>query len=196
MSISFLITFLINEIFIYNKTSYLLIFSIFIFNSISILFFVLELEFIAITFSMIYVGGIAVMFLFLIMVVDVNLENSEGSKIRKSSLVPCFFISFLSIFIVFMLMFNFDVYLFNSLDFIEISNDVIFRNLSINVGDYFFFQHSLLAINSIDIWVLSIVLFKSFYLLLILIAMYLFVAIIVSLIFCSNVFERNLVIRL
>src|ERR1700722_3990359 len=125
--ISFLIAFLINEIFIHNKIFYLLIFSIFIFNSISILFFALELEFIAITFSMIYVGGIAVMFLFLIMVVDVNLENSVDLKIRKTSLFFYFFISFLSIFIVFMLMLNFDVCIFNSLVFVGISsNDVIF----------------------------------------------------------------------
>jgi NADH:ubiquinone oxidoreductase subunit 6 (subunit J) len=182
--------------FVYNKTSYLLIFSIFAFNSISVLFFVLELEFIAITFSMIYVGGIAVMFLFLIMLVDVNLENSEGSKIKELSNIPYFLIPVLSISIVYILLLNFDVYLFNSLDFIEASNDLIALNFSINVGDTFFLQQQLLAINSIDIWILSVVLFKSFYLLVILIAMYLFVAIIVSLIFCSNVFEKNLTIRL
>ena len=196
ISISFLIAFLINEIFIYNKTSYLLIFSIFIFNSVSVLFFILELEFIAITFSMIYVGGIAVMFLFLIMVVDVNVENSEGSKIKELSVLPCLLIPALSIITVYLLMINFDAYLFNSLDFIEIASDLIAVNFSINVSDSFFLHQQLLAINSVDIWILSIVLFKSFYLLIILIAMYLFVAIIVALIFCSNIFEKDLILRL
>src|ERR1700758_1578311 len=101
--ISFLIAFLINNFFIYNKTSYLLIFSIFIFNSISILFFILELEFIAITFSMIYVGGIAVMFLFLILVVDVNIENVEGSKIISLKFLPCIVISLITLVIIEML---------------------------------------------------------------------------------------------
>ena len=95
--ISLVISLLINNFFIYNKTSYLLIFSIFIFNSISILFFVLELEFIAITFSMIYVGGIAVMFLFLILVVDVNIENVEGSKIVNLKLLPSFLIALVTV---------------------------------------------------------------------------------------------------
>jgi|SRR5579872_557109 len=151
MCVSFLITFLINKAFIYNKTSYLLMFSIFIFNSITVLFFILELEFIAITFSMIYVGGIAVMFLFLIMVVDVNVENAEGSIIRTRTLVPCFFIAFSSVFITFILMNNFDVHLFNSLEFVEISGDLIAANFSVDVGDYYFFQHHLLAINSVDL---------------------------------------------
>ena len=39
---------------------------------------------------MIYVGGIAVMFFFLILVVDVNIENVEGSKIVELKLLPCF----------------------------------------------------------------------------------------------------------
>src|SRR3984885_11655770 len=115
ISISFLIAFLINEMFVHNKIFYLLIFSIFIFNSISILFFALELEFIAITFSMIYVGGIAVMFLFLIMVVDVNIENVEGSKIVELKLLPCFFISILTVIITEMLILNFDIFIFNTI---------------------------------------------------------------------------------
>jgi len=151
MSISFLMVFLINSIFLYNKTSYLLIFSIFIFNSVSVLFFILELEFVAITFSMIYVGGIAVMFLFLIMVIDVNVENTEGSKIKKSSISPNFLIPILSIIVVQILMINFDVYLFNSLDFIEVSSDLIALNFSIDVSDSFLLHHQLLAINSVDI---------------------------------------------
>jgi NADH-ubiquinone/plastoquinone oxidoreductase subunit 6 len=183
--------------FVYNKISYLLTFSIFAFSSISVLFFVLELEFIAITFYMIYVGGITVMFLFLITLVDVNLENPEGSKIKKFSNTLYFLIPVLSINIVYMLLLlSFDAYLLNFLNFIEASSDLIALNFSISVGDIFFLQQQLLAFNSIDIWILNVILFKPFYLLIILIAMYLFVAIIVSLIFCSNVFEKNLIIRL
>jgi NADH:ubiquinone oxidoreductase subunit 6 (subunit J) len=100
---------------------------------------------------MVYVGGIAVMFLFLIMVVDVNIENVEGSVVKRFSIFPCIVISLLSISIVFLLMINLDVYLFNSLDFVEVCGDSIARNFSINVGDYFLFQHQLLAMNSIDL---------------------------------------------
>jgi hypothetical protein len=49
--------------------------------------------------------------------------------------------------------------------------------------------------NSIDLWVLSILFFKSFYILLILLAFYLTLAIVVSLIFCSNTFEKFINIR-
>jgi NADH:ubiquinone oxidoreductase subunit 6 (subunit J) len=192
--ISFLIAFLINNFFIYNKTSYLLIFSIFIFNSISILFFILELEFIAITFSMIYVGGIAVMFLFLILVVDVNIENVEGSKIITLKLLPCFIIALVTIVTVQLLVINFDAFTFNTLDFIEFSSDLINFNFYINLDEIFIYNQ-LGIFNAIDLWILSISLFKSFSILIILVAIYLFVAIIVSLIFCSNVFEKNLNIK-
>ena len=148
--ISFLIAFLINNFFIYNKTSYLLIFSIFIFNSISVLFFILELEFIAITFSMIYVGGIAVMFLFLILVVDVNIENVEGSKIVELKLLPCFIIALITVVIVQLLIFNFDAFTFNTIDFIEFVADLINFNFYINLNEFFIYNQ-LAVYNSIDL---------------------------------------------
>src|SRR5271155_5741213 len=114
--INILIAFYMNKVFLYNKTSYLLIGSIFLFMFVSIIFFTLELEFLAITFSMIYVGGIAVMFLFLILVVDVNIENVEGTKLVELKFVNCLIISLISIVLTFVLYINFDIFLFNEVE--------------------------------------------------------------------------------
>src|SRR5271163_4958476 len=94
-----ILSYLINYIFLLNRTSFLLISSIFIFLSCSIIFFILELEFLAIAFSIVYVGGIAIMFLFLILTVDVRIENAEGRllvpDIRISILIASFIFYFL-----------------------------------------------------------------------------------------------------
>ena len=126
--VSLLLIYILNNVFLYHKTSYLLITSIFVFVGISFLFFYLELEFLAITFSMVYVGGIVVMFLFLIMTVDVNIQNVEGTKILELNKSACLFISFLSLMIVLLLFFNLDVFLFNTIDFSYIVEDSIEEN--------------------------------------------------------------------
>jgi NADH-ubiquinone/plastoquinone oxidoreductase subunit 6 len=193
LSISFLITFLINNAFIYSKTSYLLIFSIAAFSSISsVLLSVLELEFIAITFFMMYAVGTVIVFLFLIMLVDVNLEKPKDSKPKKLNNISYFLVLALNINIIYTLLQNFDIYFRKSLGFIKAFNDLIALNFSIKMDDTFSLQHQLLTVNFADIWILSAMLFEPFFLLVILIVMYLFVAIIVSLIFCSDTFKKDL----
>jgi NADH:ubiquinone oxidoreductase subunit 6 (subunit J) len=111
-----LIAYFVNSVFFYNKTSYILIGSIFLFVFSSMLFFILELEFLAIIFSMIYVGGIAVMFLFLILVVDVNIENVEGTKLTKVKKIDCLLISIFSFVLTFILLAATDPLIFSNLD--------------------------------------------------------------------------------
>jgi NADH:ubiquinone oxidoreductase subunit 6 (subunit J) len=97
----------------------LLISSIFVFLSCSILFFILELEFLAIAFCIVYVGGITVMFLFLILTVDVGIENAEGRlsipDVRVSLLITCFVFYFL-----WLLLASYDPIMFNIFNEIDI----------------------------------------------------------------------------
>ena len=201
--VNILVAFFMNKIFLYNKTSYLLIGSIFLFMFASIIFFTLELEFLAITFSMIYVGGIAVMFLFLILVVDVNIENVEGTKLVDLKFVDCLIISLISIILTFILYINFDIFLFNEVEIFFIDNVFEYNNSNYLYNEfletlydlYFIQNYPLNLVNFLDLWILSFILFKSFYVVLMLMAYYLFVAIVVSLIFCSNTFEKFINIR-
>ena len=114
-----ILSYLINYIFLLNRTSFLLISSIFIFLSCSIIFFILELEFLAIAFSIVYVGGIAIMFLFLILTVDVRIENAEGRllvpDIRISILIASFIFYFL-----WLLLSSYDPAIFNTFNTVDI----------------------------------------------------------------------------
>jgi NADH:ubiquinone oxidoreductase subunit 6 (subunit J) len=70
------LVFFINKTLSVDKTAYLLVLSIFIFLLAGALLFFLELEFLAVSFVMVYVGGIAIIFIFLIIVLEARLENT------------------------------------------------------------------------------------------------------------------------
>jgi len=72
----FFFVFFINKVLSVEKTAYLLVLSIFIFLTAGALLFFLELEFLAVSFVMVYVGGIAIIFIFLIIVLEARLENT------------------------------------------------------------------------------------------------------------------------
>ena len=77
LAFNIVLSFLINAIFCFNRTVYVLLVSILSALSTSIVYIVLEFEFLGLVFATVYVGGIAVMFLFLILTVDVRVENNE-----------------------------------------------------------------------------------------------------------------------
>ena len=72
-----ILIFFINIIFCFNRTVYVLLTSLLLFLLTSFIFIFFEFEFLGLIFGTVYVGGIAVMFLFLILTVDVRVENTE-----------------------------------------------------------------------------------------------------------------------
>jgi len=80
----FFFVFFINKVLSVEKTAYLLVLSIFIVLIAGALLFFLELEFLAVSFVMVYVGGIAIIFIFLIIVLEAKLENTVSFLTRYS----------------------------------------------------------------------------------------------------------------
>src|SRR5579862_7429586 len=67
-------------------------------------------EFLALSFSMIYIGGIAVMFLFLILVIDVKVDNTRKIVSRVSLiLLFSFLMASVVFYFVFFLLFDSNV---------------------------------------------------------------------------------------
>src|ERR1051325_7031624 len=88
-----ILIFIFNRIFGLSKTPYILVLSIFLFILVGVFLFFLELEFVATAFIIIYLGGIAVIFLFLIIVLDAKIENIVNYAISFDWLKNSFFVS-------------------------------------------------------------------------------------------------------
>jgi NADH-quinone oxidoreductase subunit J len=73
--LSFVLSVGVTTVFYFNKTIYTLLTSLFAFLFVSGYLLYISFEFLALAFVMTYIGGIAVMFLFLVLVVDVKDEN-------------------------------------------------------------------------------------------------------------------------
>jgi len=80
------------------------------FNATSLLF-ILGIEFVPVSFIVIYVGAIAVLFLFVLMML--NLKASELNQ-NNSLIMPILVILFFAFFIQYFLLFNNDFYCFNA----------------------------------------------------------------------------------
>jgi len=64
----------VNKVLCLSKTAHLLVLSIFLFLIVGVFLFFLELEFLATAFVLVYIGGIAVIFIFLVIVLESKLE--------------------------------------------------------------------------------------------------------------------------
>jgi len=99
---------------------------------------------------MVYVGGIVAMFLFLIMTVDVNIENVEGSKILKLNTLNYKLIALFSLCFSCFVFLNLDVFLFNTMDFFSLVEEYFLGYERIFQGmNYLNIQ--LFLIDSIDV---------------------------------------------
>lgn len=114
-----ILTYLLNKIFLFNRTIYTLLYAVIVFISISCYFIYLGFEFLGLSFFITYVGGIAVMFLFLIVVSDVKHENSKEIKkfMSKKDLYIVFLIFFCVIFFSLGFLLAYDFALFNDYEF-------------------------------------------------------------------------------
>lgn len=115
------LTYLVNSIFRLNKTVYILLYAVLVFIFISFYLIYLGFEFLALSFFITYIGGIAVMFLFLIIVLNVKLENSR--EIKKPFFKNYFYILLLNLILVvifsilFFWVYNYEM--FNSREFYQ-----------------------------------------------------------------------------
>jgi NADH:ubiquinone oxidoreductase subunit 6 (subunit J) len=116
--LSSVLVFFINIIFCFNRTVYILLTSLLLFLLTSFIFIFFEFEFLGLMFATIYVGGIAVMFLFLILTVDVRVENTERVFIwRQMVLSKLVFSIIFSMLFSFIFLYFCDPMMFASVDF-------------------------------------------------------------------------------
>ena len=166
----FFLCFLLNVIFYFNRTVYVLLGSLLAYFIAVALLFYCGMEFFGLVFLIILMGGISVMFLFILLIVDVRAENNKKSFYFHYS----FFVSLLfsTIFTSFLVYFY--LFIFNPKLSIEVFFDIIaFNNIN-------------------EIFIISFLLMAEHYALLLLIGFLLFLATITSLILAVNVFEKNL----
>ncbi len=187
-------SFIVNIIFIFNKTIYTLVTSVLVFLFVSIFLLFLDLEFLALSFSMIYVGGIAVMFLFLILIVDVKVENTKNifftnhNYLVLTVLTVCFSFFFSCLYIEI-----FDPFIFNTIYFqdIIVNNDFIQSNSIYFDFDILNFYY-ICDFNFSDLFILGVYLFRFCSFNILLIAIYLFIATIIAILLSLNIFEINI----
>jgi NADH-quinone oxidoreductase subunit J len=84
--ILFIITFLIifSSVMVITSSNsiYSMLFLILVFCNVSLLLFMLEVEFIAVILLIIYIGAIAVLFLFIIMMIDIKLVKFKTTFLK------------------------------------------------------------------------------------------------------------------
>jgi len=94
-------------------------------------------EFLALSFSMIYIGGIAVMFLFLILVIDVKVDNTRKIVSRVSLiLLFSFLMASVVFYFVFFVLNIYDPLQFNNFDFFLLFDS----NVKMSTGSLFDFR--------------------------------------------------------
>ena len=109
LMILFLSTFMcffINSVFRFNRTVFILLSSVLVFLFVSFFIIFLGFEFLGLVFATVYVGGIVVMFLFLILIVDVRVENTQKLVFKSKDffftlIFSIFFTLFFSIFFIY-----------------------------------------------------------------------------------------------
>lgn len=141
--LNIVLVFFINIIFCFNRTVYVLLTSLLLFLLTSFIFIFFEFEFLGLIFGTVYVGGIAVMFLFLILTVDVRVENNEKIFIWKQMILSKVIFS-----VVFSVIFSFaflyfcDPMLFASVDFYLYCNKKILFAWSLKNEPVYLLQQS------------------------------------------------------
>jgi len=189
-----ILSIIINIIFIFNKTIYTLVTSVLVFLFVSIFLLFLDLEFLALSFAMIYIGGIAVMFLFLILIVDVKVENTKKIFFTNNNyfILVCltlfFSFSFSCVYLLF-----FDPYLFNTIEFqnIVLSNNFIISNaiyFDFDILNYYYIQD----FDFSDLFILGVYFFRFCSFNILIIGFYLFISTIIAIFLCTSVFEINI----
>jgi hypothetical protein len=152
------------------------------------------LEFLALSFAMIYIGGIAVMFLFLILIVDVKVENTKKIFFTNNNyfILSCLTV-ILSFFFSCVYLFFFDPFLFNTVEFQDIilSDDFIISNsiyFEFDILNYYYIQD----FDFSDLFILGVYFFRFCSFNILLIAFYLFISTIIAIFLCTSVFEINI----
>jgi hypothetical protein len=128
------------------------------------------MEFFGLVFLIILMGGISVMFLFILLIVDVRAENNKKNfYFHYSFFISLFFsVSFTGLLVYFYL------FVFSP----RLRMDVFFDIIAFN--------------NINEIFIISFLLLAEHYALLLLVGFLLFLATITALILAVNVFEKNL----
>ena len=206
--LSIFMCFFINSIFRFNRTVFILLSSVLVFLFVSFFIVFLGFEFLGLVFATVYVGGIVVMFLFLILIVDVRVENTQKLIFRNKDF---FFTFFFSIFFIYnycpSLANNFSFYKFfndsqacsSSYEFLRISSFTGERNFDANnliiekIKKFFDIEHQtdVLLDNQIfdEIYMLGVIFPEQHGLLLCLAGLFLLIATIVAVILCLNIFN-------
>lgn len=188
-----ILSFIVNIIFIFNKTVYTLVTSVLVFLFVSIFLLFLDLEFLALSFAMIYIGGIAVMFLFLILIVDVKVENTKNIFFTNNYyFTAVVFTVFFSFFISVIYISFFDPFSFNSIYFQDIiKNDDFLLSNSINFNFDILNYYYICDFDFSDLFILGVYFFKFYSINILLIGAYLFIATTIAISLSTSVFELN-----
>jgi len=117
--------FFINSVFRFNRTVFILLSSVLVFLFVSFFIVFLGFEFLGLVFATVYVGGIVVMFLFLILIVDVRVENTQKLVFKSKDFffTLIFSIFFTLIFSIFFI-YNYCPILANNTTFFNFFNNV------------------------------------------------------------------------
>lgn len=217
-SLAIFMCFFFNSIFRFNKTVFILLASILVFLFVSFFIVLLGFEFLGLVFAMVYIGGIVVMFLFLILIVDVRVENTQKTVFNNNDFFFTFVLSFL--FTIFFSLFfylsycpllanNTSFYLFfnkaeicrsdvSFINFYKFNFEIDFDTSLLLKEEFKFrqFYNDDFVLNSVlnsfsfnEIDILGVTLFEQHGLLLCLIGLFLLIATIVAVILCLNIFN-------
>ena len=125
-----LILLFILYIFCLTKTAYILFFSILVFIVSFIYILYLELEFIGLVFIITYIGGIAVMFLFLVLVLN---TKQESKQLKIADIINIIFLwIFIAVIVLCLsviLSFIYDPFLFDDFLFYKYLREIWFENI-------------------------------------------------------------------
>jgi NADH:ubiquinone oxidoreductase subunit 6 (subunit J) len=187
---------------------------VFLFVSFFIVF--LGFEFLGLIFATVYVGGIIVMFLFLILIVDVRVENTQKLIFKnKDFFFTLFFSIFFTLFFSIFFIYNYCPTLGNTFHFYKFFNDAkicptactedFYLNLDeiqlagidttkdLIINKFFSFEYILDNFSDNldfdEIYMLGVIFPEQHGLLLCLIGLFLLIATIVAVILCLNIFN-------
>ena len=210
--LSIIMSFLINSIFRFNRTVFILLSSVLVFLFVSFFIVFLGFEFLGLIFATVYVGGIVVMFLFLILIVDVRVENTQKLIFKsKDFFFTLFFSVFFTLFFSVFFMYSYCPTVANTFHFYKFFNDsLIFPQVALQYEENFYhdqyeispelIEYKFFSLESVldnlfdytsfdEIEMLGIIFPEQHGLLLCLVGLFLLIATIVAVILCLNIFN-------
>jgi NADH:ubiquinone oxidoreductase subunit 6 (subunit J) len=194
--ISTFILFIITYTFNMSKTIYIMLFSILPVIMLSLFLLLNGFEFFSISIVTIYVGGIAVMFLFLILVIDMRSEEM-GLEINQFQILwnIFFIILFVIIFYTVIIYFYNPLY-FNGEDFelkVFKMEEISAWGDSIEMERIEFVEADELVLSIFDtfsdIYIIGFLMFKYFSIYVIAVGFFLLAATILAIMLCANIFR-------